>query len=618
MKLFKRIIDRYLNLQFKTKLTISYIILIVVPLSILGIGYYNKSSDIILQNARENILNIIKRSNETLNARFILAENSAIFMHIDEDLFEIFSNFDGLDLNNHNKYMEADRRITKTILKYFPFSEDIYSVNIVTRQFTFGQDLPFWIPKNGFSNSNVYSVGLESKDRLKWIPTYDLLEEFDIREKEQLSLKRHSQYVFSAVRLLNSAIIRNNLLVTMNKEIERPVLIINFKEEMLKKTFKESTYIEGSYYYVLTKNGDVVSHSDSAEPVSFNNTQWWNDIITKGSGTNFIYINGKKMLVCFDTMNITGWISVVFVPYDKLLKTLPTMHLYTFYMTMVIILISAVLASFISGRVTLPIKKLLLAIKSMGEGNFNSKVEEMGNGELSYLIYKFNEMNDKIQRLIEENYQVKIKEKEAEIKALNFQFNPHFMYNTLNIINWMAIENNQEEISKMLVNLSEMLEYTAKDHKGMINFMEDMEYLKSYVYIMMKRFVGRFAVQYDIDPQLYNYDVPKFFLQPFIENALIHGFEEIEEGGLIKISGWIEDNKRYFCVEDNGKGMSAEKIKEIMEIEEESAGSDKSIGIDNVNKRVQLLYGKQYGVHIESELYKGTKITIIIPLESTT
>ncbi|MCG8502236.1 MAG: sensor histidine kinase, partial [Firmicutes bacterium] len=230
--------------------------------------------------------------------------------------------------------------------------------------------------------------------------------------------------------------------------------------------------------------------------------------------------------------------------------------------------------------------------------------------------YKFNQMNEKIQRLIEENYQVKIKEKEAEIKALNFQFNPHFMYNSLNIINWIAIENDQNEISKMLINLSDMLEYTAKNDKSMVSLREDIEYLKSYVYLMMKRFVGKFIVEYHIDPQLYHYDVPKFFLQPFVENAFIHGFEEIEEGGRLRISGWIENNKRYFCIEDNGKGMDAEKIKDVLQMEEESIEIEKSIGIENINKRIKLLYGHGNGVHIKSEIGKGTKVTVILPLKT--
>ncbi|UUZ81337.1 hypothetical protein LJK88_42770 [Paenibacillus sp. P26] len=131
--------------------------------------------------------------------------------------------------------------------------------------------------------------------------------------------------------------------------------------------------------------------------------------------------------------------------------------------------------------------------------------------------------------------------------------------------------------------------------------------MKNYVYIMDRRFEGKFEVEYDLDPALYQYTVPKFFLQPFIENALIHGLDEMEAGGAIKVSGRMEEDRRIFTIEDNGKGMDPETIRRVLETDE----GTRSIGIENVNKRIKLLYGEPYGVQIESQKNVGTKITII-------
>ncbi len=139
-------------------------------------------------------------------------------------------------------------------------------------------------------------------------------------------------------------------------------------------------------------------------------------------------------------------------------------------------------------------------------------------------------MNGKIQRLIEENYESKIKEKEAEITALNLQLDPHFMYNTLNLINLISVENGQDEVSEMIVSLSTMLKYTVKSQKPLVPFKDDWEYLKSYMYIIKKRFEGKFYFQYEMDPRLFVYGVPKFFLQPFVENALVHAFDSQADG----------------------------------------------------------------------------------------
>lgn len=611
MKVFKSFISKYLSLSFKTKLSISFVTLIIISIIILAVGYYYKSSQVIYKNAGDNILGLVKKSNESLDARFAMLEESAVMMHLDEDLFEFFRT---ADLKNLKFCRDNDKKITKIMLKYFPFTQDIYSINIVTKEYAFGQNPNFLLPKTiNFSDSRIYYSGLKANEKIKWIPTYNLLEEFYSQGKGNIEARNESQYVFTATRLINCSAIENNILYKLNDGAERPVLIINFQEALLKKTFKESTYVDGSYYYVLTDDGGVVSRSLSSQDISFKNSEWLKDSFKKESGAEYTLINGKKMLVCYDVMNSTGWITVVFTPYDKLLKTLPDMYSYTLFLTIFIIVISVVLASFISERITLPIKKLLAGIKKIGEGNFEVKIEEVGNGEMTYLIHGFNEMNEKILKLIEENYQVKLKEIEAELKALNFQFNPHFLYNTLNIINWISIQNNQTQISEMIVELSEMLEYTAKKGTNVVSFKEDMKYLKNYLSIMNNRFVGKFNVEYDIEPTLYNYNVPKFFLQPFIENILIHGFEEIETGGIIKIAGWIENDTRYFCIEDNGKGIDPERMKDIMKIEG-NIGFGESIGIENVNMRIKLLFGKQYGVFIESEVHKGTKVIITLPL----
>jgi two-component system sensor histidine kinase YesM len=215
-------------------------------------------------------------------------------------------------------------------------------------------------------------------------------------------------------------------------------------------------------------------------------------------------------------------------------------------------------------------------------------------------------MNDKIVNLIEENYVTKIKEKDAQLMALNFQVNPHFLYNTLNTINCIALENGQKEISKMLVSLSELLRHTVKNSKKTVMFCQEFEYLKNYIFIMMNRFEGRFVFETEIPPEIQDIRVPNFFLQPFVENSVIHGFEDMEKGGIIKVSARFEEDTVVFLVEDNGKGIGAEELRAL-------TGEDgKSVGISNVDNRIKLLFGRRYGVRIESG-EGGTRVFITIP-----
>ncbi|WP_159882330.1 cache domain-containing sensor histidine kinase [Paenibacillus puerhi] len=595
----------YTNMSLRMRLTVSYIVLIAVSMTVLGVGYYVKSSQVILQNASSSLLGLVKSSNQSLNAKFSTVEQSAITMHLDEDLYKLFNT---TDLQKRYLDYETDRKITRILQKYFPTSEDVFSVNLATKDYTFGENPYFWIPKKNFSASDIYQTGLHSVDQTTWIPTYNLLEKY-FSSSAIASTK--DQYVFTATRLINLAHVTNNLLRPMDKDAERPILLVNFQESMITRAFKGSLTVKGSYYYVFTQDGEVVSTSDqsASKPVT---REWLASVSAEKSGTEYVRVNGQKMVVCFDRIPTTGWLSAVFIPYDNLLATVPNMFSYTLYSTILILVFSVLLASLFSSRITMPLKKLMWGIKQIGEGNFNTKIETQGTSEVNLIIHKFNQMNDKIQTLIEQNYETHMKEMEAELKALNFQFNPHFLYNTLNIINYMAIENKQTVISNMLVELSEMLEYTAKK-SGEVAFSEDVKYLQNYEYIMCQRFEDKFEIEYHLDPELNRYSVPKFFLQPFIENALIHGLEDREEGGWIRVSGRIKDGLRIFTIEDNGKGMDEATIARVLTVSEDTASLSKSIGIENVNKRVKLIYGQEYGVKVESKLNEGTKVIISLP-----
>ena len=214
-------------------------------------------------------------------------------------------------------------------------------------------------------------------------------------------------------------------------------------------------------------------------------------------------IDGQETIVCFDTSKITGWVSLVVIPSDQLLgDMLKTIKSYLIYSLLLLIGIFIFTSYFVTGRITKPLLNLLKAFKQTGEGNFEISVDERGSKELVVLSKRFKDMNTKIQKLIEENYESKIREKEAEIMALNLQLDPHFMYNTLNVINLISVENGQDEISEMIVSLSKMLKYTVKTTSEIVPFKNDWEYLHSYILIMTKRFEGRFQVETDIDPAL--------------------------------------------------------------------------------------------------------------------
>lgn len=614
--IFKILIGKFRDFKLRTKLILSYIFLIALPTVIIGFSYYNTSAKIILEGTQQNLQEIVKKNNDIINIKLNQIQESALRLILDKDLYSVFSN---IKPNDDYELLKTDKQVSQILDKYFSQYEDVYSTYIVTSYFRFGKTV---LSKgNEFSKTRLYSSALKHEGKLQWVPTYNLKDMFGISRSEDLGINYPN--MFSAVKQLNITSIEtfgsfsqawNSQtafeMKTLDSKIERPVLVVNFREDMLSKIFKESVKIDKSNYYIISSEGDVISSSISDDIAERIKPEWLKEIASQKDGVIYKTINGDRLIFTFDTLKTNGWISVVITPVKSILSTLPLVRYYTVYLGVGLTLISILLALIISGWIAKPLKKLLISIRRASEGDFNSIISVHSNDEISLLIRNFNVMNQKIQNLIEENYETKIREKEAHIMALNMQLNPHFMSNTLNTINWMALENNQKDISKMIVSLSTMLEYTMRNVKEIVCFEKDLEWLKCFVYIMSNRFPGLFTTEFDIDPRLDKQPVPKLFLQPFVENSIIHGFEVMENGGCIKICGRLEDNTICIRIEDNGKGMTEEEI-----MKAKNSDGDR-IGISNINKKIKLIFGEDYGVDIESELGKGTAVTVTIPYKA--
>lgn len=595
------IVSRIRNMDLRSKLLVSYVLLTTVTLCIISSRYYSVSKEAISDIAEKNVYEVVKKNNEIIDTKLAQIHEKIISFIIDEDLYSIFS---GDRPTSDYDLLVMDNEVAGYINKYFASSHDVYSVQLATGYHTFGPrsqsgtDFKNFIPFGEFTKSEIYHAAIEARGRLCWIPTYDFAEMFHVKYMEDVNIGY--RHMFSAVKLVTGS----------GNDTEDLVLIVNFKEDFFRNTFTGSIPFEDGYYFIMSPDGQVISHQNQEKVAKYQSFEWFDDVKKKGTGTDIVEIDGRNMIICYDTSKITGWISIIVIPPEELSEAiLSQFKSYSLYATVILIIISALVSYILSYRISKPIKKLIQAVKKIGKGDFNVKIRQEGSREFKELIAKFNDMNEKIQRLITENYQSKIKEKEAEIRALNLQLDPHFMYNTLDIINLISIENGQDEVSEMILSLSTMLKYTAKNRNKIVSFREDMNYLKSYIFILEKRFEGRFDVIFDIEEALYQYGVPKFFMQPFVENALVHGFESVKKGGILKVTCYINNNTRFFIIEDNGKGIEAEKLSLIMDTEKGS------IGISNIQKRIKIIYGDEFGIHIESKPACGTKVTIKLPLE---
>ena len=588
-------------MKLRDRLLVTYLLLISLPLALLGVIYYRTSLELLTEQAQDSAYQIVRKNNDVLDTRFAQIEAASRSLFVDKEMFDIFA---AANPASDADILNMDRRLKAILNKYFSSNEDVFMSQLWTSYFAFGENRV--LPPGDGSRSEVYRAAVEGEGRMVWTPTFDFATMFGQDWASEADIE--TRHMFAASRLMNLSHVDWQTMRTLDPGVERPVLAVLFDADAFRALF-ENSFSEDATYVVLGADDTVVAHSDEARVTKPFGEAWVRPLFEHGSGVAHIDLLGEPTIVLYDRSDVTGWLSVVTIPQASLVKSLvPKILTSTLVLAGVLAVVAVASAFFVLGRITGPIKKLLVAMRFVGEGEFTTKVASGTNDEFGVLIEKFNTMSDRIHTLVKENYQIRLKEQEAEIHALNMQMNPHFLYNTLNVMNWVAIENGQKELSKMLVSLSNMLHYTTRKDWDAVHLSEEVEWMKHYFYIMQSRFEDKFTVTYDIEPQLYAYKVPRLLFQPFVENAILHGFDRMETGGRIDIRGRIGDDRLCFEIVDNGRGMAPETVQELL------LRSDSSrIGVSNTISRIRMQYGPEAEVGIESAVSRGTTIRIALP-----
>ncbi|RCX16834.1 two-component system sensor histidine kinase YesM [Anaerobacterium chartisolvens] len=284
------------------------------------------------------------------------------------------------------------------------------------------------------------------------------------------------------------------------------------------------------------------------------------------------------------------------------------------------LLFSSVAAWVISESISKPIREIHNMTKSIAAGNLNVRVENKNVDEIAALGMSFNIMTQKIKELLERSIKEQENLKKSELKVLQAQINPHFLYNTLDNIVWMAEANKSKEVIKIVRALSSFFRITLSKGKDWIPISDEVAHIRSYLIIQKIRYRDILDFQIDVDESILEYNILKLTLQPLVENALYHGIKNKREGGVITVKGYVaEKGNVIFEINDNGAGMTPERLAEIQKtLDSNTVGfmiKESGFGLNNVHKRIKLYYGNQYGLKIQSEFKKGTQVAVLIPME---
>ena len=321
------------------------------------------------------------------------------------------------------------------------------------------------------------------------------------------------------------------------------------------------------------------------------------------SSTQAFYFVGNEMP--------NGWSLVQTVSVKEFNKEMNHQIVLAAGIVLLVLGISLGFVWYVTSRIAYPAKELMESMKTLAKDNEYPRVKIVSNDEIGMIGLEYNKMAENIETLIEKVYKMELTQKQAELEFLQMQINPHFLYNALDTISWMALAKGNMDVSEMTIALAELLRATIKK-ESFITLREEMNTVKDYLLIQQERFGDKISAEYFVEEDAYSCMVPNFILQPVIENAIIHGLEPKIEKGKVSINISIQDEFLTFLVEDNGVGMDETEILDLYKKCREN-NTKQSIGLKNVYRRLLLCYGESSMLKIESNKEQGTRISFLIP-----
>lgn len=560
--------------KLRTRFWVALILLSIPSMFLLGAVSYHISKQTIVENHIQNYQDLLRTSSEMSE----LTYESVINLHRLVLSNEEIRNELLLVANGSTDYYETAIILNDILSQYTLNTKYIESVclfDVEDKSYCYGISR-----KGSYFFNNVQEI--KTKD---W---YHRAKE--ARGKEIFlshNILNGSNDSFSSVKLLRNP---NDL-----SRDALGVLVINLSKKMfeaISMNYGETTFM-------------IVDRSERSSPVSVyinnQNKEFSNTVLNELENSQFEALENKGFLSSSYTNPITGWSYIHLINEDYLLKDSNKIGVITFTFAGLMVIIAVFISIYLSDTILQPLIKLKKMVANIthyqqdlgGLGN-----DEVGNiGKQIKILVKNNiDLNEKL-------LQSRLKEKESELRALQAQIKPHFLYNTLSAIYWMAIKNNVREIATMTISLSESFKLSLNRGKELLTVQEELDHIQHYSSIQTIRYGNRFKYIENVQTRMKNKMILKLILQPFVENAYYHGLEAKMGEGYVKLTGYMENDQMIFIIEDNGIGMKNTNL------------LNKGYGIKNVKERLELLYGKNYSLEIESEHDKGTIVTIRISLD---
>lgn len=400
--------------------------------------------------------------------------------------------------------------------------------------------------------------------------------------------------------------------LTSDGKMSGGILLVDMNFSGIQQLFTEVNSDGKGYVYLIGRDGEIIYHPK--QNLIFSNIIQENNKAASlyDEGVHNEEYQGEQRVVVVKSVGYTGWKIVSVVSKESLFSDLNQTRMMALLNLVLAIFLMIFVNQYVAVRITDPLKKLEKSIQGI-EMKQQPVVYIGGSPEIQHLGLTIRFMVEELQELTDKMVREQEEKRKNELDALQSQINPHFLYNTLDSIMWMIESARYEEAVSMVQALGRLLRISLSRGKNVISVGDELQHARSYLAIQRYRYKNKFTSYFEVEPDIEQYKTIKLVIQPVIENAIYHGMEYMDGEGEIYIRAYTRGKDLYLEVEDNGPGMPEEQVENLLTGGEKARQKGSGIGLKNVNQRIQLYFGAQYGLEIESEPDEGTTVRIHIP-----
>ncbi|WP_206867896.1 cache domain-containing sensor histidine kinase [Clostridium zeae] len=590
--MLKNSLSTFFNSSIRNKLMLYFLLVILLPVititTVSNLIYNNSISDVQNVNTDQMLQQI------STNVDFYMKnmENIINTLSLDPRVVS-FLNSKELSNGKNTEAMEYD--VTKAIMGFTPFHPEIVGIIVVNKNDLYVSDIMYRISRDPLINERWY---IEAADHPNKIQLFS--------KPIGRNVNNVFQYCADDVVSMSKAIIDDKTGKCLG------VILIDIKLDIIKSVIESVKPGKTGFVYIVDSNNEIV-YTPVNEVVYRIKDQWVrnlkNSVIVKN-------INNKDYKIMCKGSEYTEWKTVGVFPLDESTKTLRYIKYYSLAVAILTIVFAAILAMIFTRSIVNPINKLRRLMKRTEEGDLNVFFRSKYGDEIGELGNSFNNMIDEIKNLIHLVQAEEKSKRKAEISILQAQIKPHFLYNTLDTIQWMAEEHDAQDIIDVVNALTTLLRIGLSKGNEIVTVRDEIMHIESYLIIQKVRYEDKLDYEIKIQEEMMNFEVTKLILQPIVENAIYHGIKEKRGKGKIIIEGEIVDKKLCFTITDNGAGMSEERLKKLNKVlHGKNPGEIKlGFGVYNVNERIRLSYGEEFGLEFQSTENVGTIVKVWHPL----